>query len=336
MLERPLRVGVTGHHAFARGAALQIDSTDGMELTWRCPDDLEKLATLLKDEPIDVLVEAFSDLALAIEASQMAITHNAHIILTDPRVDAAAGLALQAQAYERGIIITSDAGTPHGTLAKMIQEAHIMGFQIVQAGQISPLIPSPQLPYEMAALANGFGFLPPAGGMTGPEITEPADLLTAFDLTSYQDTPHVDFARSSSVTIPPSLYLIVKAKNKLTTEQISHLRDCQLGDGPYYVLRHKPPLGYFETPKAILGASAGQAILSPGFPTCEVYAQSTAGMLEASLLPYSDDLVPHFLLSENDTSGEDQITVENTTLPDSPLTRLWIAQLEIIDSQANA
>jgi len=333
MLERPLRVGVTGDNVVARGVAKQVGITDGMELVWRCPDNLEKLANLLRNEPIDVLVEAFSDLTLAIEAPQMAILHNAHILLTDPRVDAAAGLALQAQAYERGLIVTSDAGTPHGSLANLIQEAHIMGFAIVQAGQITPL-PSPaSLPYEMAALANGFGFLPPADGMTGPEVTQLDELLTAFDLSSYQDTPRVDFARSTN--IPPSLYLIVKAKNELNEEQASHLRNCQLGDGPYYLLHRNFPLGFFETPKAILGASAGQAILSPGFPTCEVYAQSISGISEPSLLPYSDNLVPHFLLAEDDKSTDREITIQNTTLPDSPLTHLWIEQRKLIESQTH-
>ena len=333
MLERPLRVGVSGAGAIAHGVALQVESTDGMELAWRCPNDLEKLTELLKTQTIDVFVEAYQDLDLAAQASQLAIDHNAHIVLTNPRVEAITGLTLQAKAYQNGIIVTSDAGTPHGNLASLIQEAHIMGFQTVQAGQICSLTPSAQLPYEMAALANGFGFLPPKGGMTGPEVNQHDDILTAFDLDSYGETTRVDFVRSS--TLSPSLYLILRAKKSLTEEQTLHLKECQLGEGPYFLLTRNFPLGYFETPKAILGASAGQPILSPGYPTCEVYAQLAGRKATPTLLPYSEDLIPSLLLPKEDTP-DSPLTLENVTLPDSPLTHLWIEQREIIETQQSS
>jgi len=334
MLGRPLRVGVSGHHATARGVVHQVEATEGMELTWHCQNGLETLEELLKNSPIDVFVEASSDLSLAAESALLAITYNAHLVLSDARVDQAIGLTLQAHAYENGLIVTSDAGTPPGSLATMIQEAHIMGFETLQAGQISSLNPSTQLLYEMAALANGFGFLPPEGGMTGPEICNLDEIISAFDLESYQGTPRVDFVRTANLR--HGLYLIVKAKNDLNEEQINHLRACQLGDGPYFLLRRDSPLGYFETPKAILGAAAGQANLSPAYPSCEVYAQANGNSLEAALLPYSKDLVPHFLLPKETKHTGTPPTLENIPLPDSPLTQLWSEQRKIIENQASS
>ncbi len=304
MLEMPLRIGISGSGSVSRGVEFQINQTDGMELGWRCEaDDVEEH---LKNEPVEVFVEACGHVGDAGECSLLAIENNAHVVLTDARVDVTFGLALQSEAQQRGIIVTSDAGTPHGALASMIQEAHIMGFKTVQAGQISPCGGDSQFLYEMAALANGFGFLPPPGGMTGPEVTSLKDALTAFDLESYEDTPRVDFLR-----LPEregGLYLIVKPKTDLPAEQLAHLRNCHLGAGPYYLLRRDYHLGHLETSKAILGAAAGQPILSPGQPSCQIYASSrkelpagtsiTGDLLEARLEPVSEALIPLILLEQ--------------------------------------
>jgi predicted homoserine dehydrogenase-like protein len=308
-----------------------------MELTWR--EEEGDVAEKLKIETVDVFVEACGNIGKAAEAALTAIENHAHVVLTDARVDVAVGLLLQHEAYQQGIIVTSDAGTPHGTLATMIQEAHIMGLKPVQAGQSISGTPFLLLPYEMAALANGFDFLPPDGGMTGPEVSSIEEALNAFDLESYGDTPRVDFLR----TTKPSrgLYLIVKAAE----EQAGHLRACQLGEGPYYLIRRDHFLGHLETPKAILGAAAGQAILSPGYPACDVYAKAVhdldegtsleADDFQASLEPLDDDRIPLSLLEEGAvlkkllTEGE-YPTFDDLELPDSNLLRLWLRQRELL------
>lgn len=327
MLDMPLRVGLGGSGPVSRGVEFQVNLTDGMEFAWSCaPDSVEEK---LKNNPIDVFVEACGDVADAAECSLLAIENHAHVILTDARVDVAVGLTLQTEAHPHGIIVTSDSGTPHGALATMIQEAHIMGFDTMQAGQISPRCDTSRFLYEMAALANGFGFLPPSGGMTGPRIETLDKALTSFDFESYGDTPRIDFLRLPSPT--EGLYLIVKPKVDLPEEQVAHLRNCQLGDGPYYLIHRPRPLGYFETPKAILGAAAGQPVLSPGYPTCQVYAtlkqdlqmgtEPSEGHLEAHLSPNDENLIPLAVLQEGaklkiDLPKGQPLTFQNTLLPE--------------------
>lgn len=299
-----------------------------MDLIWRCePDDVESKLT---SDHVDVFVEACGNVGDAAETSLIAIENHAHVILTDPRVDVAVGYTLQVEAHQQGIIVTSDAGTPHGTLAGMIQEAHIMGFDTVQAGQISPRSCPTRLLYEMAALANGFGFLPPDGGMTGPEIININNTLTTFDLESYAETPRVEF-----VHVPNSksgLYLIVKPRSDFPEDQVAHLHHCQLGDGPFYLLQRDSPLGYLETPKAILGAAAGQPILTPGYPTCDVYAslkedlETGTRLTSQHLAPCLDRLdesrIPLTVLLENASLKDNlakgcALSPKNTVLPDT-------------------
>ncbi len=331
MLENPLRVAILGGHPSAEIYSLQVTSTPGMDLAWQGSDDLEELAQLLHEQPVDVFIEAHPDLAVAAQSALLAIAHNAHLVLTQPRLDVTLGLKLQAEAYQKGIIITSDLGTLHGTLASMIQEAHIMGFDLIQAGQISGLEESVDLQYEMAALANGFALLPDQSGMTGPEIKKLEDIIPAFDLESYQGRARVDYVRCASALRGP--YLIVKARNQLSDDQRAQLKKCQLGEGPYFLLHRNLPLGPFETPKTILGAAAGQAILTPAYPTCDVYADSTG---QAILLPYQEELAPRCLLAEPSNSHEDAATLAGSTLQDSALTHLWAEQRKIIESQPKA
>ncbi len=261
----PLRVGVGGDGKVARGIEFQVKHADGMELAWRHhPDDVE---SHLKSAPIDVFVEACCNVHDAAECSLLAIENHAHIVLTDARVDVAYGLPIQTEAHQNGIAVTSDIGTPHGALATMIQEAHIMGFETLQAGQISPGSEPTQFLYEMAALANGFSFAPPEGGMKGPEVDSYDEIVTAFDLENIGETPQIDFVRIASAEA--GLYLIVRPRQELPK---AHLDGLLPGKGPFYLIRRSAPLGYLETPKTILAAAAGQPVLSPGYPTCNVYA----------------------------------------------------------------
>ena len=327
MLDIPLRVGVSGATSIAKGVAFQVAATPGMNLAWQSKGVLEDLKTKLKEEPVDVFIEACGEIATAAEASLLAIKNHAHVVLTDARVDVTVGQTLQTEAHQNGIIVTSDAGTPHGVLATMIQEAHIMGFETVQAGQASPLSEPTQVLYEMAALANGFGFLLPEGGMTGPKIASLDETINAFNLESYGETPRIDYVRG----LKPGggLYLIVKPKFDLPVEQLTHLRGCQLGNGPYYLLRRDYHLGHLETPKAILGAAAGQPILSPSYPTCDVYASLEEKLysgtelkqhhLKAQLCPIDKNRIPLAVLEEGaaltaDLDRGQDITFENTRL----------------------
>lgn len=298
MLDIPLRVGIAGNGKFARGVEFQVRHAEGMELVWRQePDDVE---AYLKNQPVDAFVEACGNVHDGAECSLLAIENHAHVILTNPRVDVAYGLPIQTEAFQEGIVVTSDIGTPHGALASMIQEAHFMGFNIVQAGQISPRSEPTQLIYEMAALANGFGFLPPDGGMPGSKVGAIDDALDVFHSEKHESPPQINVIECADGR--SRIYLIVTPRDEADEEQVAHLRNCQLGDGPYYLLSRNAPLGHLETPKTILGAVAGQAILSPGHPTCDVYAalaqdlpsgsELAESLLSPQLLPRDESLVP--------------------------------------------
>lgn len=296
-----------------RGIAFQVHATPGLELSWACDQDptaaqtTAALATgahhsddfqrLLHEHPIDVLVEATNSIGPAAEYCLAALEHGAHLVLMNAEVDLALGPLLYHEASRRNLTVTSDAGDQHGVLATLIAEADLMGFDIVQAGNIKGFLDRDATPdsikgeadkrklsptqccaytdgtklhIEMAVLANALGYLPPEGGMTGPRAARVEEALQLFDLTAYGETPRIDYLLGAEPG--GGVYLIVKPKKDLPPEQSFYLNYYKLGDGPYYLLYRPYHLCHLETPKAIFAAARRQPILTTRRKTCDVYA----------------------------------------------------------------
>lgn len=300
-----------------RGIAFQIHHTPGMSLAWVADLD-EKVARevaglapgaasgrsceqLLTTSPVDVFVEATNSIAPAFSYCRQALEHGAHVVLMNAEVDLAFGPELAALAEKFDRVVTSDAGDQHGVLASMIAEADLMGFDIVQAGNIKGFLDvraTPQsiaaeaakrnlsavqccaytdgtkLHIEMAVLANALGYLPPQGGMTGPRATRVEEALSLFEFDRYGGTPRIDYLLGAEPG--GGVYLVVRPKPDLPSEQQRYLDYYKLPASPCgrFRLLYRPcHLCHLETPKAILAAVSGQAILAP-MPEkiCDVYA----------------------------------------------------------------
>lgn len=313
----PLRVGLAGAGAMGRAIAWQVNATQEMEIAWITDLDPSAAAqaalvfssedspiptgtdtkSFLSNHPVDVFVEATNSIGSAAEYCLAAIENQAHVVLMNAEVDLAVGPILSHLALQNGLIVTSDAGDQHGVLASMIQEAHVMGFDIIQAGNIKGFLDRSATPdsiraeaekrklsptqccaytdgtklhIEMAVLANALGYLPPKGGMTGPRAADVQEALTAFDFSDYGETPRIDYLLGAQPG--GGVYLIVRPKEGLPEEQKFYLDYYKLGAGPNYLLYRPYHLCHLETPKAILGAAAGAPILQPQSQTCDVYA----------------------------------------------------------------
>lgn len=339
MLDIPLRVGVSGSGKLAHAIAFQVKATPGLDLLWSAD-------TFTPDKPVDVFVEASDSVEKGVTSALSALNHHTHVVITNPAVDLIAGPLLAATAYQNGLIVTSDAGTRHGALATMIREAVIMGFDIVQAGCCAREDHT-RLNLELAVLANAFGFLPPPGGLTGPQADTVSEALQAFDFSKHGEVPRIDFL---SGNLPQGcIYLIVAPKEDLPREQAAYLQDYHLGSGPRYLLHRPYCLGHLETPKSIMGAAAGQSILSSAHPTCEVYAQANQDLKAGSIItnalesrmlvgrvaPINPDGIPIALLEgeitlKTDLAKDQPLTFDDLALPDCDLTRLWIQQQEML------
>ncbi len=330
----------------------------------------EDCVSMLNECPVDVLVEATNSIEAAATYCFAAIEAGAHVVLMNAEVDLALRPLLDHKAKEKGVTVTSDAGDQHGVLAVMINEAVEMGFKIVQAGNIKGFLDRAATPesirleaekrklsaeqccaytdgsklhIEMALLANAYGYLPPAGGMTGPRADNVQEALEKFDFDAYGDTPRIDYLLGAEPG--GGVYLIVKPDSALPAEQAFYLNYYKLGSGPYYLLYRPYHLCHLETPKAIKRAVNGTPLLSFDRKVCEVYAYAKRPLKQGEIFsetigsaevygmvePIHHELVPIVLLEgevhlKNDVEAGKALTWNDVEISPSALLDYWAEQ----------
>jgi predicted homoserine dehydrogenase-like protein len=252
-------------------------------------------------------------------------------------VDLAHGPELARLAEANQLVITSDAGDQHGVLATMIEEAGLMGFDIVQAGNIKGFLDRRATPasirleaekrnlsatqccaytdgtklhIEMAVLANALGYLPPRGGMTGPRAESVEEALTLFDFEAYDGRPRIDYLLGAEPG--GGVYLIVTPKKEIPPLQSFYLNYYKLRTSPCgkYRLLYRPyHLCHLETPKAVFCAAAGKAILAPPKKKiCEVYAYAKSNLPAGTRISHAIGSAELYGLVEPLTPGKVPIT----------------------------
>ena len=386
-----LTVGVIGAGAMGRGVTFQAHITPGLSVAWVSDLDIKAAASAaalapgashhqdglqqLRDCPVDVLVECTNSIGPAAEYCLAAFEQKTHVVLMNAEVDLALGPLLHHEAKRAGVTITSDAGDQHGVLASLISEAEMMGFDIVQAGNIKgfldryatpesirleaekrKLSPSQCCAYtdgtklhiEMAVLANALGYLPPIGGMTGPKASNVQQALSLFDFSNYGTTPRIDYLLGAEPG--GGVYLVVRPKASLPPDQAFYLNYYKLGPGPEYLLYRPYHLCHLETPKAIIAAAEGQAILTTSSKTCDVYAYAKTDLPAGTPIrhaigsaqcyglvePLNSDRVPITLL-ENEAilkrpiAKDQELTWNDLSLAECPLTSLWKTQNRLLN-----
>ena len=390
-----IRIGLAGAGSMGKGIAFQIHATPGMNLAWVMDINHQAAAStaalapgavhgtdfqqLLKEHPIDVLVEATNSIGAAADYCLAAFDAGAHVVLMNAEVDLALAPLLHHEAQKRNLTVTSDAGDQHGVLATMIEEADLMGFDIVQAGNIKGFLnryatpesirheaeirnlsvtqccaytDGTKLHIEMAVLANALGYLPPEGGMTGPRAKNVHEALGLFDFDSYGDSPRIDYLLGAEPG--GGVYLVVQPKKELPAEQAFYLNYYKLGDGPYYLLYRPYHLCHLETPKAILAAVNGHAILSTSSQTCDVYAYAKCDLPAGTTIKHAigsaeiyglvealdGKRIPIALLEQSTTlktalSKDEPLTSKHLDLPDHRLTELWRRQQSLLQQTPN-
>ena len=375
--EKSIRVGVVGAGAMGRGIAFQVNASKGMDLVWVIDKNLDAaqnavdltgagnagtdLFTSLKEEKIDVLVEATNSIEAAAQYCIAAIENKVNVVLMNAEVDLALRPLLDYKARENGVCVTSDAGDQHGVLAVMIEEAEEMGFEVVQAGNIKGFLDKTATPesikpeadkrnlsaeqccaytdgsklhIEMAMLANAFGYLPPEGGMKGPRAEQVHQALELFDFESYGDTPRIDYLLGAEPG--GGVYLVVKPQKGLPEQQAFYLNYYKLGEVPYYILYRPYHLCHLETPKAIKRAYRGESLLSFDHKSCDVYAYAKRPLKKGEQISHaigSSEVFGEVVSSQNDLVPmvllENSATLKNDLEPDAPIT--W-SDVELLDT----
>ncbi len=224
---RPVRVGLVGAGKFGSMFLSQVPSTVGLEVRVIAdldPDraraacravgwsDARIAATrftddaleAVRDDSVDVVVEATGDPAAGITHARAACTARRHVVMVNVEADVLAGPLLAAEARAAGVVYTMAYGDQPALTCELVEWARACGFDVVAAGKGTRYLPAyhastpdtvwdhygltaaearaagmnsrmfnsfldgTKSAIEMAAIANATGLTPPPDGLRFP------------------------------------------------------------------------------------------------------------------------------------------------------------------------
>ena len=223
----PVRVGLIGAGKFGSMFLSQAPSTNGLDVSVIADLDPERARAAcrtvgwndarlsrtrftddaidaIRDDTVDVVVEATGDPAAGIAHARAATAARKHIVMVNVEADVLAGPLLAAEAREAGIVYTLAYGDQPALICEQVEWARACGFEVVAAGKGTKHLPAyhastpdtvwdhygltaaqaaaagmnsrmfnsfldgTKSAIEMAAVANATGLTPPPGGLRFP------------------------------------------------------------------------------------------------------------------------------------------------------------------------
>jgi predicted homoserine dehydrogenase-like protein len=237
--------------------------------------------SLIKEfNDIDVVFEATGDILAGAAAALNSIIKGIHFVTVNYEMDATIGLILAKKAKEKGVIYSGSDGDQPGCLARIINEVKAMGFEPKLAGNckgfmdfyqtpegVKPFVPQGQNPvaicsfadgskqsFELASVANAFGFYPIKRGMHGPKTTKQTmvkDFDGIINLGSI-DTCCIEYVLGiNGVDQGGGVFVIAHRDEAHVKADMDYMKK---GKGPFYLFFRDHHLCYFEAASSIAEA----------------------------------------------------------------------------------
>ncbi len=221
----------------------------------------------------DLVCEMTGSVSYATDIALRALDSNKHLITMNPELQVTVGAELKAIADRKKLVITDVIGDQPGSIARLINQAELMGFKVIVAGnmkrymdkhatykQMKPwaldkgLNPTQTVSFtdgtkqsiEMNLVANHFNMDILDFGMKGHRVEEVHEVLNLFDFKSIPEKGIVDYVIGKKLF--PGVFVIVE---HLDPNQQKYLRYLGMGDGPRYVLFEPYHLIHLEVPGTI-------------------------------------------------------------------------------------
>ncbi len=163
--DRPVLVGLIGAGKFGSMFLSQVPSTTGLEVRaiadlhpdraraacravgWtdariagtRFTDDAIEM---VRDDAVDVVVEATGDPAAGIAHARAACAAGRHVVMVNVEADVLAGPLLAAEARAAGVVYTMAYGDQPALTCELVEWARACGFDVVAAGKGTKYLPS--------------------------------------------------------------------------------------------------------------------------------------------------------------------------------------------------
>ena len=234
-------------------------------------DDLDML---LKNDLIDVIVDATGYPEAGAEIGYKALENNKHLVMMNVEADVTIGPYLKYEADKRGLIYTLGAGDEPSSCMELIEFVSALGHKVVAAGKgknnpldfdaipddyeeearkrnmnvrmLVEFIDGSKTMVEMTAIANATGLVPDCPGMHGPK----ADidqlnkiLIPQKDGGVLSKAGVVDYSIGRGVS--PGVFVVAEMRHPRVWER---MEDLKIGDGPYFTFHRPYHLTAMEVP----------------------------------------------------------------------------------------
>lgn len=259
-----------------KGHAQEVESAAAMTQTIEqgrtaATGDLD---LMLKNELIDVVVDATGYPEAGAQIGIRALEHGKHLVMMNVEADVTIGPYLKHEADRRGLVYTLGAGDEPSACMELVEFVSAMGHRIVAAGKgkNNPLVPDAvpdhyaeeahrrgmnvrmlvefidgsKTMVEMAAIANATGLVPDCPGMHGPQ----ADLemlhkvlIPETEGGILKKAGVVDYSTGRCVS--PGVFVIAEIRHPRIRER---MEDLKIGKGPYFTFHRPYHLTAMEVP----------------------------------------------------------------------------------------
>ena len=255
---------------------------------------------LIRNEMIDVVIDATGVPAVAAEIGLRAMENGKHLVMMNVEADVTIGAYLRREADRLGVVYSLGAGDEPSSCMELIEFVSAMGHRIVCAGKgknnplnidatpdayaaeararhmnarmLVEFVDGSKTMVEMAAIANATGLIPDCDGMHGP-AAGPKELATTLipqkDGGVLSGIGRVDFSVGKGLA--PGVFVVAEAEHPRVWER---MKDLKMGDGPYFSFIRPYHLTSLEVPltcaRAVLYGKADMIPLDN--PVAEVCA----------------------------------------------------------------
>ncbi|WP_295964867.1 NAD(P)H-dependent oxidoreductase [uncultured Bartonella sp.] len=234
-------------------------------------DDLDML---LKNELVDVIVDATGYPEAGAEIGYKTLQNNKHVVMMNVEADVTIGPYLKHEAEKRGLIYTLGAGDEPSSCMELIEFVSALGHKVVAAGKgknnpldfdaipdhyeeeaqkrnmnvrmLVEFIDGSKTMVEMTAIANATGLVPDCPGMHGPK----ADidrlnkvLIPEKDGGVLSKAGVVDYSIGRGVS--PGVFVVAEMRHPRVWER---MEDLKIGEGPYFTFHRPYHLTAMEVP----------------------------------------------------------------------------------------
>ena len=234
-------------------------------------DDLDML---LKNELVDVIVDATGYPEAGAEIGYKTLQNNKHVVMMNVEADVTIGPYLKHEAEKRGLIYTLGAGDEPSSCMELIEFVSALGHKVVAAGKgknnpldfdaipdhyeeeaqkrnmnvrmLVEFIDGSKTMVEMTAIANATGLVPDCPGMHGPK----ADidrlnkvLIPEKDGGVLSKSGVVDYSIGRGVS--PGVFVVAEMRHPRVWER---MEDLKIGEGPYFTFHRPYHLTAMEVP----------------------------------------------------------------------------------------